>query len=168
MLHVADDPDDRDANLEVGHPDSFADRILAGPHRPRERLIDDGDRRRLQIVAVGEIASLQQRNLHRAEVVRRHDVLTRPRLRAGGNRPAVDREWRVAPVAAVRDPAHERGRFDARRASNALDGLPKEPRDVGRAAVLRLRQPELQRQHVGRIEAAVDALQREHRLHQQA
>jgi len=58
MLHVADDPDDRDANLEVGHPDPFADRILAGPHRPRERLIDDGDRRRLQIVAVGEIASL--------------------------------------------------------------------------------------------------------------
>jgi len=44
--------------LKSGTLISLPDRILAGPHRPRERLIDDDDRRRLQIVAVGEIASL--------------------------------------------------------------------------------------------------------------
>ena len=122
VLRVADDADDGEPVGQCRRLDALADRIVARPDGPRERLVHDRDRRRLQIVAVGEIAALQNRDPHRLEVVGRHEVIARLRLRRRA-RPAGLRRVNavVAAVAAERHGADQRRRFDARHRAHALD-----------------------------------------------
>ena len=147
----------------------LADRILAGPRALRERLVDHGDERRLQIVAIGEVAPLQQRNPHRLEVVGRDEVEARLRQLTRDRAPARPRRRSrsVPPL-----PLNGTARTSAAdctpgTARTLLDRALEEARDVLRLRVLALRQPELQREHVRRIEAERHLLHREQALNQQ-
>src|SRR5215217_7903246 len=71
---VAGNADDRHELQAVETAlDAMADRIPAGERSPRQRLIDDGDVRRLPRIAFREVASALQRDPHGLEVFRRHD-----------------------------------------------------------------------------------------------
>ena len=139
-----------------------------GHARLRERLVDHRDQRRLQIVAIGEVAPLQQRNPHRLEVVGRDDVEARLRHRRRiRRRLSFDGVADHAAVAAERHRAHQRRRLHAGNRPHALDRALEEPRDVLRLRVLALRQAELQREHVRRVEAERRLLHRQQALDQQ-
>ena len=71
--HADDGPD------RAHEPERSPDRILIGILLARERLADDGDRRRVQRIRFRDIASLQDRNANRLEVTRR-DVSQRRAL----------------------------------------------------------------------------------------
>ena len=53
--------------------EGLADRALAGPVAAGERLVDDGDARRVGAIGVGKRAALDDRHAHRLEVLGRHD-----------------------------------------------------------------------------------------------
>ena len=90
LFDGADDADDRHGRLRIV-PEPLADRIAVGPEALRELLVDDGDR----TLGVGEVGfrerpALQQRNLHRAEIVGRHAALVDLQLLPGLRHPAFD------------------------------------------------------------------------------
>ena len=66
----------------VGNAHPFSDRILVRPIFLRERLVDHGDRRRIELVLRSEEAAFEERHLHGAEVIRRDepDLFVRPRM----------------------------------------------------------------------------------------
>ena len=179
VLRIPDDADDREPLRRLRHFDVLPHRIVVGPDSTRERLVHYDDRRRLQVVAVREIAAAQQRNAHGAEVIRRDHVLAGARFAARRRGAPLDHERRVAPIAAERHAADERHRLHAGHGLHAFDRLLEEPHDVLRLRVLRRRQPELQREDVAgietetgedvrRVEADVHMLQRHHALHDQS
>ena len=72
MPHVADDPDDLHFPrhlLTIVEPHAAADRIAAVEEFSRERLVDDGHRRRATAIGGIERATPPQRNTERPEVV---------------------------------------------------------------------------------------------------
>ena len=66
--------------------DLAANRVLAAKIGAHERLVDDGDPRRGGVVASGEAAAEHERQLHRAEEIRRQPVGVDDRRRAGRRR----------------------------------------------------------------------------------
>ena len=127
--------------------------IFARPFAACERLVDHGDERRAQIVAIGEVATSAQRNSHRREVVGRHEMKTRLRHRGRIEcAAAFDDVPGCAAVAAERHRPHQRRRLHAGHRAHALDGALEEPGDLLGLRIPGLRQPELQREHVRRIE----------------
>src|SRR5438105_7928855 len=162
MLRVADDADDRNGPTRLRRGEPLANRILSGPRAPGKRLVDDRHERRLQVVALREVASLQKRDLERPEVVRGYEM--EPRLRHRRRvwrRRALDRVADGSAVTAERNRAYERRRFDARHRADVLDGALEEPRDVIGRRILALRQPELQRENARCLESERDALHRQ-------
>ncbi len=77
MLRVVDDADDGDPVRLIRGLDAFANRITRGPDVASECLIDDGDERRLQIVAIGEIATPHDPDSQRLEVIGGNQVVPR-------------------------------------------------------------------------------------------
>src|SRR6185369_3370156 len=72
VLHVAHDADDltllRSACRRETGRDVLSYRVASWKESLSECLVDDDDWRRLHVVAISEVASLKNRNAHRAEV----------------------------------------------------------------------------------------------------
>ena len=75
-MHVVDDADDGVPLRRVARadPHAAAERVPAGEVLLLERAVDDHRERPVHVVARGERASLAQREAHRLEVARRHDL----------------------------------------------------------------------------------------------
>src|SRR6478672_2868642 len=91
MFHVSDYPDDL-ANplfLVVGRKsrlDKFADDVFARKKFLRETIVDDHDRRRVQLIALIEDPALPNWDAHRLEVIGRDDSHRGPGALALGQR----------------------------------------------------------------------------------
>ena len=109
-------------------------------------------------IAVVEQAALDQRDLHRLEVIGADDLLPRVRARLPGpGRVADDRVGAGADVAVER---HVRRQADAGRrrgsAAPSRPGAARTPSAVGGVRITRGRQRDLRRQHVLAVEARID------------
>ena len=163
---VADDTHNRHPRAVVVEAHAASDRILSGPLIARERLVDEHDGRRVARVAEAEVASGLDRNAHRVEVARHHDLIAgvRHRLRL---RPPLDQ------VAGAKVVAADRQRHGGARGANAWH----RPRVVrarpSRTHLTRLifraraADADVERQQVACVDAGVDARQRNEASDQQ-
>src|SRR5690349_3271059 len=72
-MHVAHDADDlRNDAVEHRYAETFPDRALRRPESPRERLVDDDMRRRVDRIARVERAAGNERDVQRAKQLRVH------------------------------------------------------------------------------------------------
>ncbi len=158
IVDARDDADDLSPRrLPAGyrHPKAFADRALAGPQCSRHSLVDDADERRLRPVALGQRPPLQQRDVHRPEILRRD----RPHLqvdRLPGRAFQLERQHEVVPGRAAADSPFRRRRRRERR--------PPDRRSACRArairsslSVLPSRNRHVEAQDVLRAESGIDA-----------
>src|SRR5262249_30742314 len=92
---IADNADDF-ADRNVARPsrdvraDAFADRVFVRKEAPSERLIDDRDGPRIQIIARVEVAPFDQPNTQCAEVIRQDDLAISLRTVARRSGPPFD------------------------------------------------------------------------------
>src|SRR4026209_2314328 len=69
--------------VSISKRDSLTDGALTGKHCLREFLVDDHHKRRILSVALGVSAALDQRNTHRAKVIRADHAIIRARPLVG-------------------------------------------------------------------------------------
>ena len=140
---------------------TLVERIAVLEVLPRERFVDDHDRRRQLVVAFGERASTLDGDPEDLEVAGRH---RQPRSaaveRPVGQRPALNDEAEAV-AAFERHAARRACQLDAWNRAQSFDAVADEPLDrVGREE-LRVLQRHPHRQHVRRIESRIDRLERE-------
>ena len=136
----------------------------------RQVFVDDARPARLSAVSlVVEDAALEQRDVHRLEVVAADDFL--PAVRRGLARPLRAADDRVGPGADVAVERHVGGRCRRRHAGNRarlLEQARPERAIRGRVGIARRRQRDLRGEHVVGREPGIDALQPREALDQQA
>src|SRR5262245_32159819 len=162
-LHVADHADDfahrRDVFYRNAGADAFSDRVFVREVAARQRLIDDDDARRLQVVALGEFAPADEPDAHRAEITVGREAQVGPRPFRSLNRTPFDLESGIGVTAAERQREDHPGGAHAGQPLDALDQLTVEAGDLLRLSVTVVWQVNSQRQNLVWVEARVDALQ---------
>ena len=165
MLHIAHNPDDgqiREIILVAAEPEPLTERVFAPPESTGHGLVDEDDAGGLLDIGVAERAPLQQRYLHRREILRGDQAelcerlaARRPRLVPLDHEDAVN--VRIAQGQVIYGPgvAHAGQGLDPLRDLSEEGGLLR-PR-----LVFGCGQVDPHRQRVARVEARLYALQAE-------
>ena len=136
------------------------DRVLPRPVRLRERLVDEDDGKRVRRVGRGEGAAAQQPLSQRLERAVGDDLPVPLGVRARGRLRSPRCRRPQSPIEAASGSDRTIPRcLDAGQAADAFEQRPVERDDRLGLRVGRLRRPQLERQHVLRLEAEVDAHQ---------
>ena len=154
---VADDTHNRHPRAIVVEAHAASDRILSGPLVPRQRLVDEHDRRRVARVAEAEVAAGLDRDAHRVEVAGHHDLIPRMghRLRL---RPALDQ---VAGAKVVAADWQRHGRASGTNAWHRPQSFEHVRVELDLARLIlrsRTADADVERQQVACVDAGVDAV----------
>ena len=153
----------------AAQPDAPADRRLAGPVLPRERLVHEDDRRGVRRIRIRNVAAVHDTDAHGPEVARGDDLEAGARLLAGPRlRLAFDGHAGGEVVAANRQRGRGAGALDAgKRGDRAQRAVVERAPRLRRLRAL-AGERHVERQQVAGANAGVDARQRVEAPQQQA
>ena len=164
VVHVVDDADDRVDLGAVAAADAHAavERVTSREIFLREGAVDNHRQRTAHVVADVEGTSLAQRESHRLEVARRHDLPIAGCALVRRRRVAVDLKSPIAHLGREREQPHGADAPNAWDRRDAALNLIPERGDANRVGIERRRRRETHRQHAIGTEAGIDRQQIPH------